>query len=212
MSRLQEERSAETRQRLIDATIQCLYERGYASITTAEIAARAGVSKGAQLHHFPSKEKLVIAALEHLFELRVTASRDPETIKRLPKDLRRRLAAVIDTLVPVYADKVFYAWLELVVASRTDLAMREAVKMASERFSDRILEIWRELFGSPEDDPERFRLLSDFINGQFAAMAMGRILLGGGGEDPEEFSALVDELKELGSVLLHKTLSRRRKP
>jgi len=188
MSRLQEERSAETRQRLIDATIQCLYERGYASITTAEIAARAGVSKGAQLHHFPSKEKLVIAALEHLFELRVTASRDPETIKRLPKDLRRRLAAVIDTLVPVYADKVFYAWLELVVASR------------------------RELFGSPEDDPERFRLLSDFINGQFAAMAMGRILLGGGGEDPEEFSALVDELKELGSVLLHKTLSRRRKP
>jgi AcrR family transcriptional regulator len=210
MSRLQEERSAETRRRLIDATVECLFERGYAGITTAEIAERAGVSKGAQLHHFPTKDQLVIAALEHLFELRVAASSSLETIRRLPKDPYKRLAAIIDMLVPVYRDKVFYAWLELVVACRTDLALREALKDASERFSDRVRKIWKELFGSPSDHSERFRLLDQFINGQFAAMAIGRILLGGAAE-PKEFAEIVEELKELGNVLLRKTLSHRRK-
>ena len=73
MSRIQDERSAETRKRLLDATVDCLFERGYAGTTTAEIAGRAGFSKGAQLHHFPTKEKLVISALEYLFELRLAA-------------------------------------------------------------------------------------------------------------------------------------------
>lgn len=210
MSRLQEERSAETRQRLIDATIQCLFEHGYAGITTAEIAARAGLSKGAQLHHFPSKEQLVGAALEHLFDLRVAASRDSETMSRLPAQPGKRLAAIVDLLVPVYRDKVFFAWLELVVASRTDPALRVTVKAASERYSRQILEIWKELFGTTSDSPELFRVLADFINGQFAAIALGGIVSGGEAK-PKEFAAMVEELKELGGVLLRKTLSRRRK-
>ena len=71
MSALQEERSAETRRRLLDATVACLFERGYAGTTTTEIATRAGVSRGAQLHHFPKKDELVVGALEHVFELRL---------------------------------------------------------------------------------------------------------------------------------------------
>src|ERR1700693_2418964 len=71
MSALQEERSAETRRRLLDATVACLFERGYAGTTTTEIAVRAGVSRGAQLHHFPRKDELVVSALEHVFELRL---------------------------------------------------------------------------------------------------------------------------------------------
>ncbi len=55
MSVLQEERSAETRRRLLDATVACLFERGYAGTTTTELARRAGVSRGAQMHHFPKK-------------------------------------------------------------------------------------------------------------------------------------------------------------
>src|SRR5712692_4541918 len=156
MSRIQDERSAETRKRLLDATVDCLFERGYANTTTAEIANRAGLSKGAQLHHFPTKEKLVISALEYLFELRLAASSDPEAIAKLPKDRNRRLAAIVDMLVPVYQSKVFYAWLELVVASRTDLALRGAVREVSESFSKRVLEIWKELFGAPADKASAF--------------------------------------------------------
>ncbi|MGH7781512.1 MAG: TetR/AcrR family transcriptional regulator [Candidatus Binataceae bacterium] len=207
MARLQERRSAETRNRLIDAAIDCLYERGYAGTTTAEIAQRAGVSKGAQLHHFPAKDQLVVAALEHLFDLRVAASRDAEAMRNLPADKSKRLAAIIDSLVPVYQDRVFYAWLELVVASRTDLSLRQMVRQASERFSAQVLEIWKELFGSPSDDPARLRLLDQFVNGQFAAMALGRILTGGNGDSPGS-DEVVEHLKVVGASLLRTTKRR----
>ena len=205
MSRIQDERSAETRKRLLDATVDCLFDRGYAGTTTAEIASRAGFSKGAQLHHFPTKEKLVISALEYLFELRLAASSDPVAIAKLPKDRNRRLAAIVDMLVPVYQSKVFYAWLELVVASRTDLALRGAVRVVSERFSKRVLEIWKELFGAPADKASAFRMLDRIVNGQFAVIALGRILNGGENDQQEEIEETVEAIKEIGISLLAKT-------
>ena len=65
----QDEKTAETRRRLLDAAIECLIERGYANTTTSEIAERAGLSRGAQLYHFSKKEELITSAIEHLFEL-----------------------------------------------------------------------------------------------------------------------------------------------
>src|SRR6185369_6387055 len=65
--RTQAERSATTRARLLDATIACLHDLGYAGTSTPEIARRAGLSRGAQLHHFPTKAELVTSAVEHLF-------------------------------------------------------------------------------------------------------------------------------------------------
>src|SRR5271167_1148497 len=97
MSSLQEERSAETRRRLLDATVACLFERGYAGTTTTEIARRAGVSRGAQLHHFPKKDELVVSALEHLFELRLNGMR--ASIAEPPSGSREhRLAVLIDRM------------------------------------------------------------------------------------------------------------------
>ena len=211
MSRIQDERSAETRKRLLDATVDCLFERGYAGTTTAEIASRAGFSKGAQLHHFPTKEKLVISALEYLFELRLAASSDPVAIAQLPKDRNRRLAAIVDMLVPVYETKIFYAWLELVVASRTDLALRSAVRQVSKSYTKRVLEIWKELFGSPGDEASAFQMLDRIINGQFAVIALGRILNGGQNDDEKEIEETVEAIKEIGVSLLAKTKRARRK-
>jgi AcrR family transcriptional regulator len=206
MGRLQEERSAETRKRLLDATVDCLYDRGYAGTTTAEIAARAGVSKGAHLHHFPTKDHLVVSALEYLFDLRLAASRDAEMVKNLPANKSERLAAIIDLLVPVYQGKVFYAWLELVVASRTDVALREAVRRASERFSKNILEIWRELFAG--EDPSHLRIVDRFVNGQFFAIALSQVLMAGE-SDAREAAEIVAELKEVGTFLLRRKQQKR---
>jgi AcrR family transcriptional regulator len=211
MSRIQEERSAETRRRLLQATVDCLYERGYAGATTAEIANRAGVSKGAELHHFPTKDQLVVSALEYLFDLRLAASSDPDSIAKLPDDRKERLAAIVDLLVPIYRDKIFFAWLELVVASRTDVAIRQAVRRVSDRYSQGILKVWKKLFGAPEDDPEAFRVLSGIINGQFAAIALGSIL-NGGQSDSDEERETVEALKEIGAALLDKHQQSRRTP
>ena len=70
MARTQEERSATTRAALLDSTIDCLIAYGYAGTTTARVAERAGVTRGAQMHHFGQKAPLVVAALLHLAERR----------------------------------------------------------------------------------------------------------------------------------------------
>ena len=59
----QQERSRATQARLLEATVECLVERGWSGTTTTVVAAMAGVSRGAQLHHYPTKASLVMAAV-----------------------------------------------------------------------------------------------------------------------------------------------------
>ena len=65
--RTQAERTQGTRTRILDAAVEVLRKKGYAHFRTADVAKAAGVSRGAQLHHFATKEKLVYATMEHVF-------------------------------------------------------------------------------------------------------------------------------------------------
>lgn len=60
--RTQQERTAAARDNLIRATQDCLSTLGFARTTVSEICKRAGVSSGALLHHFPSKNALIVTA------------------------------------------------------------------------------------------------------------------------------------------------------
>jgi AcrR family transcriptional regulator len=119
----QGERTRAMRRRLLEATVECLVELGWAGTTTTVVSERAGVSRGAQLHHFPSKQDLVVAAVEHLSQRRrddmVAAAAD------LPAEGRTR--AVLDVLAAQFVSPVFFAALELWVAARTDAELRAAV-------------------------------------------------------------------------------------
>lgn len=141
--RTQEERSATTRALLLDATIDCLHELGYAGTTTTEIADRAGVSRGAQLHHFPTKQELVGTAVSWVLERRL------DEFKRawaaLPRDVDRA-SATIDLLWQATSGPAFYAWLELLVAARTDPSLRRTIQDISSRFSQGVLEVFHEVF------------------------------------------------------------------
>lgn len=64
--RTQAERSDAMRRRILDATIDCLQAYGYAGTTMSRVVDAAGVSRGAPLHHFPSKALLITAAAERL--------------------------------------------------------------------------------------------------------------------------------------------------
>jgi len=66
----QEERSRVMRERLLDAAVECLIECGYSGTSTTLVSERAGVSRGAQLHHFPSRADLLVAAVEHVAQAR----------------------------------------------------------------------------------------------------------------------------------------------
>ena len=59
----QADRTRAMRARLLEATVELLVERGFAGTSTTLVSERAGVSRGAQLHHFPTKNDLVVAAV-----------------------------------------------------------------------------------------------------------------------------------------------------
>ena len=119
----QAERTAAMRLRLMEATVDCLVELGWAGTSTTVVSQRAGVSRGAQLHHFPTKQALVLAAVEHLAERRRETL--TEAAEALPEHGRTR--AVLDVLAAQFTSPVFFAALELWVAARTDAELREAV-------------------------------------------------------------------------------------
>jgi AcrR family transcriptional regulator len=127
--RTQGQRSAETRARLLDATIDCLVQYGYNGTTTPRVAETAGVTRGAQVHHFGSKNDLVIAALQHLAAKRAAA------VVTNVGDLtatQNPIAEVLDLLWEVHQGPMFIAAVELWVAGRTDLALgREVAKFES---------------------------------------------------------------------------------
>lgn len=110
------------RRRLLEATVDCLVERGYAGTSTTLVSQRAGVSRGAQLHHFPTKHDLVVAAIEHLTQLRGAELEAAAT--RIPDGDKRE---TLQMLADHFTSPVFSAALELWVAARTDEELREAV-------------------------------------------------------------------------------------
>lgn len=146
----QEERTRAMRQRLLEATVDCLVERGWSGTSTTLVSERAGVSRGAQLHHFPTKAALVLAAVEHLSEVRGQELHEAAT--RLPRG-RRRTRAVVEMLAEHFTSPVFDAALELWVAARTDHALREAVVPLEQRVGREAHQIAVEALGADESQP-----------------------------------------------------------
>ncbi|HJR40338.1 MAG TPA: TetR family transcriptional regulator, partial [Nocardioidaceae bacterium] len=118
----QEERTRAMRQRLLEATVDCLVERGWSGTSTTLVSKRAGVSRGAQLHHFPTKNDLVLAAVAHVTEVR--GADLAAAARELPTG-RRRTRAVLEMLADHFTSPVFTAALELWVAARTDRTLHE---------------------------------------------------------------------------------------
>ncbi len=130
LRRSQAERRVSTRAAVLEATLACLIERGYARTTTAEIERRARVSRGARLHHFPTKAGLMAAAVVQLFE-RVGA-RHADAMSRLSPDPDPdRFREACRLLWDVYEDESYAAVLELFVASRHDAELRQALRDTS---------------------------------------------------------------------------------
>ena len=181
------------RARLLDATVDCLARLGYAGTTTTEIAKRARVSRGAQLHHYPRKEDLVIASVEHVFRLRLEEF--GKAFANIPPETDRRPIAV-ELLWSMFQGPIFHAWLELVVASRTDKALREALREMNERFQGDIRVYFKEIFG-PSPLTTDFELIPAFIFSLMDGMAM-RIIVG----NDQENDRILNLLKRYATLFL----------
>jgi len=188
----QEERTRAMRARLLEATVECLVEHGWSGTSTTMVSARAGVSRGAQLHHFPTKADLVLAAVEHLAEVR---GREIEDAAAGLASRPRRSRTVLDILGDHFTGPVFTAALELWVAARTDAALLAAVGPLEQRIGREIHRQTVEMLGADESVPGTRELVQatlDLVRGLGLAntisddrLRRGRIL--------DRWAALLDE-------------------
>jgi len=146
----QQDRSRATRARLLEAAITCLAELGYPASTVAVVAERAGVSRGAAQHHFPTRDALFTGALEHVTQVRAL-------------ELRRELASieggradtatVIDLVFTLFSGTLFRAALALWVAAAAEPPLRDQVVPLEARMGREIHRVVVELLGVDERVP-----------------------------------------------------------
>jgi AcrR family transcriptional regulator len=137
--RRQADRTREARQRLRDAAIAVLVERGYAGLTTKEVIARAGVSNGALMHHYASKMELVIDATADIYEAAIERG---QRIARTPAAHRDPVAGFIKDCTSVYFEWPFIAALEVLVVARTDAALMEEILPVMQRYRTLTNDLW----------------------------------------------------------------------
>jgi AcrR family transcriptional regulator len=148
--RSQEERSAETRGRLLDATIECLIELGYARTRTTVVCERTGLSRGALLHHFPRKRDLVIEAVE-----RLVARMNAENLAHAARVAApaNSLDHMFDVLWENFRQPLFHAALELWVAARTDRALHASLQRAERARGAGMARLYASLAGPAAQRP-----------------------------------------------------------
>jgi AcrR family transcriptional regulator len=127
-----QDRSRATRRRLLETAVRCLAEHGWEVSTVGFIAAEAGLSRGAVQHHFRTREALVLAALEHIFEERVALlDALPDPGDSGPD----RVHAVVTGLVDAVGGELFRAALQVWTVAAADPELRSAVVPLERRFA-----------------------------------------------------------------------------
>lgn len=169
----QAQKSAATRNLILDAAISCFIEMGYAMTTTAKISARAGLSRGAMLHHFPSKSVLVQAAVEYLHRRRLDAFK--EAVSKIPADHPNRIRAGIDIYWQHLTSPLFVAFHELSVAARTDEELGDILYPAVSAFDQAWYETAKSLFPEWERTGEIFDLAMDLTQNLMEGMALNHM-------------------------------------
>lgn len=146
----QQDRSRVTRQRLLEAAITCLAELGWTASTVSVVAERAGVSRGAAQHHFPTREALFTAALEHVAQVRREEMR-----RELGDDGSRPpdTGHVVELVFSLFTGTLFRAALALWTAAAAEPQLREQIIPLEARIGREMHRIVVDLLGADEDIP-----------------------------------------------------------
>lgn len=168
-----------TRERLVEAAIDCLAEMGYAATSTNAVCERAGLSRGTQLHHFPSKHELLVGAVEHLLLGQIAQIQaDLDVVRSAPDPVR----AVVDRIWASFCGPLYYAAAELWMAARTDPALHAVVYSAERRMGHEIHGAFHDIFPSAIGTSPGFDEALNTAIYLMRGLAMTRILR----EDPIE--------------------------
>lgn len=162
-------RAEQTQAKLLQATIELLVEVGFARASMPLIAQRAGVSRGGQTHHFPTRIQLVTAAIEWLADRRLAE------LERAGQDLpggAERVPAALDLLWTTFSGDLYKAVLELWIASRTDPELKEAVASAERRLGRQLTASLDRLFGESLTAQPQSAERAQFVLSQLRGLAL----------------------------------------
>jgi AcrR family transcriptional regulator len=164
--RTQAQRREGTITALLDATVRCLTERGYAATSTAAVCAEAGVSQGALFRHFPTRQALLVATAEHVATRNVEAFR--ATTEGAVVNTADDVAAVLGHLRAAVLSPANQTWRELLVAARSDAGLRTALLPARESLQAQMLDAAADLWGDrlpAEDLPAVLSIVVNMLDG-----------------------------------------------
>ena len=169
MGRARQKRSEETIASLIDATISCLHELGYAATSTNAICRRAGVSQGGLFNHFATRLDLVVAATEQICADHLQRYADiADAMPPGPVDLEAVVEVIrSSTRLPHHA-----AWHEVMVAARTDSELRGRVGPLVSEFEQGLIRAAGSVFGLPEDKLEHLGVVALSVMHMFDSEAV----------------------------------------
>ena len=196
--RTQAERSFETRTRLLDAAEGALVVRGYAGTSTPEVCRRAGISNGSLLHHFGTRERLLAATLERLYQRRQgEVVGIVEAIERSDD----RVRSLVESLWRVFVSPDFKVIIELWLAAANDAGLRRRVFPVMRDFDATLRPMAARLFPKaarrPKDLAAAVGVLFNFMQGMGLAHAAFGTDPGGDADGAAERELLVKLLSPL---------------
>jgi AcrR family transcriptional regulator len=191
----QAQKSAATRNAILDSAIACIVELGYGRATTTAIAHKAGLSRGAMLHHFPSKLDIIRGAVEHLHNKRLKAFR--RAMSRVPPPGADRVALGVDAFFDHVRHPLFVAFLELSVAARTDTELAGILKPTAEAFEREWYRTAKEVFPEWHGRDAQFDIALDLSRYVMEGMAISFLTHRGSDRDRRILEYLGAKLHEL---------------
>jgi AcrR family transcriptional regulator len=193
----QAQKSARTRDRILDAAINCFVELGYTNVTTAKVASTADVSRGAMLHHFPSKTELIQAAVEYLHDKLLEDYTN--RVANIPATLKgkKRRRAGIDAYWDHLTGDLFVVYHELCVVSRTDPELKSILENSQLLFEKHVRDSNATLFDEWQDRGDRFLLAMDVTKFMMEGMAAGQLMTNRDARVKRLLSYLSDRLEEI---------------
>ena len=190
----QAQKSASTRELIIEAAIKCLVDLGYARTTTTAIAQKAGLSRGAMLHHFPSKLGIIQAAVDYLHAKRLRAFR--KAMAKVPADGDHVRLGVEGYWAHV-KHPWFVAFFEMAVAARTDKELAAILLPAQEAFEREWYGASLDLFPEWRRKGEKFELGFDLSRYVMEGMAISFLMHKETERDKRVLRYLEEKLREL---------------
>ena len=164
--RTQAQRREGTIGALLEATVTCLTERGYAATSTAAVCAEAGVSQGALFRHFPTRQALLVATAERVATRNVASFR--ATTDGAAVDTVDDVADVLTHLRAAVLSPTNQTWRELLVAARAEAGLREALVPARESLHAQMLDVAADLWGdrlTADDLPAVLSIVVNMLDG-----------------------------------------------